>query len=461
MLADRWRGYGADHEIGLLTMPRAARTIRFPLSSSSVISRQLAGLEVAMRLTDDVTPFNVVAVLQITGTLPAAALRAALDEWQRRHPLLRTRIVPAGKGYCFHFDVTNPIPLEVVDPAAAGSWIAAAQDALHRRFELTAGPLARCQFLRSESGGELILTMHHTIVDAASATHGIGELLSLCAGQTPDAGADTALEGQRPAADLFPAEYKGLRFVRAVAGFMRRQLADELTFQWNSRGVRKPPIAATGRCCILPMRFSPALTAAVIQASRTQRVTLNAILSAGLMAAVQRRLYPSKRAPLRHIIFADLRPRLTTPVPGSVMGCLLTMFRFTVNVDPDAGFWPLARDLQQSTQLAAQRGERYLSYAMSPGLMKMILGLKAFRMGATALSYSGPTTLPVHYGSFEVTGLHAFAANMTLGPEYSALVRLFRGELWWDILYLDSDMDAAGAEAIAREMQTILEEATC
>jgi hypothetical protein len=60
-----------------------------------------------------------------------------------------------------------------------------------------------------------------------------------------------------------------------------------------------------------------------------------------------------------------------------------------------------------------------------------------------------------------VTGLHAFAANMTLGPEYSALVRLFRGELWWDILYLDSDMDAAGAQAIAREMQEILEGATC
>ena len=50
---------------------------------------------------------------------------------------------------------------------------------------------------------------------------------------------------------------------------------------------------------------------------------------------------------------------------------------------------------------------------------------------------------------------------MTLGPEYSGLVRLFRGELWWDILYLDSDMDAAGAQLIADDMQTILEEATC
>lgn len=432
-------------------------------------SRKLAGLEYAMRLTDNVTPFNVVAVLQITGDLPVTKLRAALDEWQRRHPLLRARIVPDGKSYSFHFDVQGPIPLDVSPPSGADGWIAAAQDELHTRFELTAGPLVRCRYLPGESGADLIITVHHTIIDAASATHVFGELLSLCAGPSTGLGAgqtagdasETAQEGQQPAAALFPREFTGLRFVRAAAAFMGRQMADEITFQWRSRGVRKPPIAATGRCCILPIRFSPALTASLIQASRRQRVTLNAILSAGLMAAVQRRLYPSKRAPLRHIIFADLRPRLRTPVPDSVLGCLLTMFRFTVNVERDGGFWPLARDIQQSTQRAAQSGERYLSYAMSPGMMKMILGTKAFRMGATALSYSGPTTLPLNYESFEVTGLHAFAANMTLGPEYSALVRLFRGELWWDILYLDSDMDAAGAQAIAREMQAILEGATC
>ena len=427
--------------------------------------RKLAGLEYAMRLTDDVTPFNVVAVLQIAGDLPEAKLRPALDEWQRRHPLLRTRIVPAGRDYFFHFDVTRPVPLEVSHPSGPESWMAAAQDALHLRFELTAGPLVRCRYLLGESGGDLIITVHHTIIDAASATHVFGELLALCAssstGLAPYMAAETAQEGQRPAAALFPVDFTGLRFVRAAAAFMGRQIVDEITFQWRSLGVRKPPIAASGRCCILPIRFSPALTASLIQASRRQRVTLNAILSAGLMAAVQRVLYPSKRAPLRHIIFADLRPRLRVPVPDSVLGCLVTMFRFTVNVERDGGFWPLARAIQQSTQRAAQSGERYLSYAMSPGMMKMILGTKAFRMGATALSYSGPTALPVNYGSFEVTGLHAFAANMTLGPEYSALVRLFRGELWWDILYLDSDMDAAGAQAIAAEMQAILEKATC
>ena len=425
------------------------------------VSRQLAGLEHAMRLTDDVTPFNVVSVLRLDGALSVPALRAALDALQRRHPLLQSRILPVGKKYCFHFDAAGPIPLEVGERPGPEGWIAAAEEELHRPLNLTAGPLARCRYLPRQSGGDLIVTIHHTIVDAASAPHLFGELLSLCAGQPLGDAGDTAQEGRLSASALFPAAYTGVRFAGAAAAFMGRQMADEMLFQWRSRGVRKAPIAATGHCRLLPLRFPAGLTSALIQASRRERVTLNAILSAGLMAAVQRRLYPSARAPLRHIIFADLRSRLRTAVPDSVLGCFLSMFRFTVMVEREGGFWPLARDIQESTLRAARSGERYLSYALSPGMMKMILGLKAFRMGATALSYSGPTNIPVSYGSFELTGLHAFATNFTLGPEYSALVRLFRGELWWDILYLDSDMDAAGALAIAREMQVILEEATC
>jgi hypothetical protein len=429
--------------------------------SVGAASRKLAGLEHAMRLSDDEAPFNVVAVLQLAGDLSVPRLRAALDELQHRHPLLRTRILPAGKDFFFHFDVASPIPLEVGEQAGPESWIAAAQDALHRPFDLTAGPLLRCLYMRGQSGGDLILTVHHTIIDGTSALHLFAELLSLCAGgATVDAG-ETTEEGALSARALFPSSFTGLHMARAVAAFMGRQMADEMKFRWRSRGVRKAPIAATGHCRILPIRFPGALTAALIQASHRRRITLNAILGAGMMAAVQRRLYPSPRVPLRHITFADLRPRLRSPVPEGVLGCFLSMLRYTVVVEREGDFWALARDIQESTLRAARLGERYLNHAMSPGMFKMLFGLRAFRMGATTLSYFGPVHLPTSYGSFEVTGLHAFVANFTVGPEYSALVRLFRGELWWDIMYLDSDMDAAGAQEIAREMQAILEGAIC
>lgn len=45
---------------------------------------------------------------------------------------------------------------------------------------------------------------------------------------------------------------------------------------------------------------------------------------------------------------------------------------------------------------------------------------------------------------------------MVLGPVYTAQVRIFSGQLWWDIVYLDSDMDEEMASKVAQEIREIL-----
>ncbi len=450
---------------GLPRRPTLAVRSHSPTSQSRTharASRALVGLEHAMRLTDEVTPFNVVSVLRLEGALSPASLRAALDELQRRHPFLRARIVPAGRTFLFHFDGTTPIPLEVGErPAGTDGWVAAAEEELHRPFDHTVGPPARCRYLAGPSGGDLIVTCPHVIIDATAGPRLFAELLALAAGEAPPDPGLTAEEGRLPPPALFPEAFHGVRLAPAVAGFVGRQMADEMRFRWRSRGVRAAPIAGTGGCHILPLRWPAPLAEAIVRASRRERVTLNAILSAGMLAAVERRLYRSPRTPLRHIVFADLRPRLRAAVPESMLGCFLTMFRFTIVVERERGFWALARDVQDATRRSAHGGERYLAFLMAPRMMKVILGLRRFRMSATALSYNGAPGLPTRYGALELTELHAFPTNFTLGPEYSAVARLFRGELHWDILYLDSDMDEAGARAIADDMRAIVEEATC
>jgi len=428
---------------------------------SAATSRKLAGTEHALRFIDDVAPFNVVAVLLIEGDLPTGKLRSALDEVQRRHPLLHARILSEGNAYSFHFGEVGPVPLEVREAPPAGEWLAAAEAELHRRFNLASGPLMRCSYLSAPSGGYLLLTLHHSIVDGASGLYLVNELLALCAAGAPVHAAAASHANSPAAADLYPDQYTGKGLARGLAAFMARQVADEAKFRWRSRGVRKAPIAAAGRCRLLPVHIPARLTSALLQVSRRERITLNAILSAGLMSAVQRRLYPSPRVPLRHIIFTDLRPHLRRSVPASELGCYISMFRFTAIVEQNGSFWTLARDIQEKTLRAARSGERYLAHAMSPKMMEAISNLRAFRMAATALSYTGALEMPASHGTFTVTGLHAFTTNFSLGPEYSALVHLFRGELWCDILYLDCDMDPAGARRIADEMQAILESVAC
>ena len=415
-----------------------------------------------MRITDEAAPFSVISVFRLKGSLPVPVLRTALDELRRRHPLLRACIVPEGKAHAYQFDAAGPIPLEVSERAGADHWISVAEEELGRRIDFSAGPLIRCRYLVDADGGDLIVAIPHNILDATSAAPLFRELLGLCAGQSLTDAADIALEGRTPAPALYPKGFTGAGLALAAAGQMGRQMVDELQFRWNSRGVRPAPILPieSGHCRILPLKFPAPLTAALIQASRQRRITLNSMLSAAMLSAVQRQLYPSPRVPLRHIIFSDLRSRLSRSVPDNMLGCFLTMFRLTVMVEQDGAFWDLARQVQEKTVRAAHSGERFVAYSMAPGMMKMIFRMKAFRMGATAVSYAGALEMGVSGGPFEVTGVHAFAANMTLGPEYSGLARLFRGELYWDLLYLDSDMDAAGAGAIAGQIRTILESAT-
>ena len=88
--------------------------------------------------------------------------------------------------------------------------------------------------------------------------------------------------------------------------------------------------------------------------------------------------------------------------------------------------------------------------------MTMLLR-QSTRMGTTALNYAGAPHLEVGDNApFSVRGLHAFVTNFPRGPEYTAQSRIFEGRLWWDIVYLDSDMDRGEAQAIAEEMRDLI-----
>jgi hypothetical protein len=205
------------------------------------------------------------------------------------------------------------------------------------------------------------------------------------------------------------------------------------------------------------MRLSKPLTDALIRATRRERITINSILTAGLMLATKRHLYPSLDTPFRNITFADLRPYLSTPVSDHILGCYMGMCRFTIQMQDRADFWRLAREVHDAVYRSNRRGERFLTNALSPGMMKMIIGTKAMRMATTAISYAGPISVGEEKGPIRICGLHAFTTNMTIGPEYSALARLFKGEIWLDCLYIDSDMDIEKARHIADEIRLILE----
>jgi hypothetical protein len=121
--------------------------------------------------------------------------------------------------------------------------------------------------------------------------------------------------------------------------------------------------------------------------------------------------------------------------------------------------WELAREVGDINYFSLKRGDKFCVNLLSYQMMRMLFRFKSFRMANTAMSFTGPVMVEKKYGKIEVRDIHGFASNFVVGPEYSVLVRLFEDHIYWDFLYLDSDMDHEQAEVIADEIHTILESA--
>ena len=423
--------------------------------------RTLGTFETAATLTNERYPFVVVVVVRLAAALSSERLRRGLEILQRRHPPLAVRIVEHGGRFRYEPEGTPPIPLRVVERAGEEHWREVTARELDARIDAATGPLMRCTLLSpsdpsEDTPAEILLSFHHAIMDAASGTALVGELLGLC---SPADGPSEPLAEEAPALppveDLFPASYRGARGAVRSVGFLARQMADEAVYRLRTRGARPAPAAESAGCRILPVRLSREETSALVHATRHRRVTLNAALGAAFLLAVHRRL-PEAAAngarprPMRYMTFADLRPYLKPPVGADALGGYLAMMRYTMRVDGGAegsaeAFWGLARRITDQVAAGSRRGDKLWSVLFSEKVMRMMLGQRTERMAHTAVSYSGVTRLD----AAGVRGLHAFVSNLPVGPEYTALVRMFEGEMLLDVLYLDTDMDQARARAVA------------
>lgn len=427
--------------------------------------RELGTFETAATLTNERHAFVVVVVVRLAAAKSPERLRYALDALQRRHPPLAVRIVEHGGCFRYEPEGTPRIPLRVVERAGEEHWREVTERELDARIDAVRGPLARCTFLAppeplGDTPAEILLSFHHAIVDAASGTALVGELLRLCG--PADGPVEPAVDeapSLPPVEDLFPPAYRGIRGALRSVGFLARQMADEAVYRLRTRRARPAPAAAPAGCRILPVRLPREETSALVRATRRRRVTLNAALGAAFLLAVHRHL-PEAAAdrehsrPMRYMTFADLRPYLKPPVGNDALGGYLAMMRYTTRVEGKSGesgrdsaepFWGLARRITDQVAAGSRRGDKLWSVLFSEKVMRMMLGQRAERMAHTAVSYSGVTRLDAE----GVRELHAFVSNIPVGPEYTALARMFGGELLLDVLYLDTDMDPARARTVA------------
>lgn len=440
------------------------------------LGRPLGTFERAQWLSDGYAPLNAVAVLALTAGPSPEVLARSLALLQERHPLLSARIVEDRGGPRFEAGGAPPPALEILERTGDGDWTGVVEREVNRRVDAGQGPPLRCTYLAAREGrgrSEVVLTFHHAFMDGASGLHLLRELLTLCGEATAgSAGSSTVVPALSrlqstgetaaapvlppPAEDRFPAANRGLSGLARFAAFLARQGAAEAAYRFSRHGRRRPAARASrGRVFSWDLPEEP--THALVRRCRRERVTVASALHAALLQAVDRRLHGGSGPRMRFLTFADLRPYLRPPVPPERLGSYFSMLGFTLR--PAGDFWSLAHRLHQRVHTATRRGEKFLAARAAVHMLRPTFRLGCLRMGDTALSYTGPVPPFPRSGEIEVLGLRTFVSNFNLGPEYTAQVRLWQRRLQWDVLYLDGDMDRAGAEAVAEEIRGILEAA--
>jgi hypothetical protein len=422
------------------------------------MKRELGSFERALVITDQRAPFHIVNVLRLENAPPPHIVRQALKVLQNHHPFLSSRLINEQGKYYLASLIEPGLPFHFLPRWNNDHWAQVAEAELGRRMDVSIGPLFRCTYLFDSSGrGDIVFSFSHSIVDAASVSQLMSELLTTCASFMDQRTVSVyELPPAPPVESRFPSAYQGLRLTLNMLGYATRQFADEFFYRLRTHGKRIPILhqnLTRGR--ILSIQLSEDLIESFAARARSEGVTLNSALNAAMMLAVNRNLYTGQQVPMRTFTFADLRPYVQPPLGNEELACYFSMLRHTVSVSGGMDFWELARGLHKKLYSSFEAGDKFIAAVMAEPQMKVVTRLKAFRMAATALNYNGVVPVQPNYEKIKVTGLHGFVSAYDLGPEFSGQAQIFNGQLVWDFTYLDADISQEEAKGIVEEIKSI------
>lgn len=418
--------------------------------------RKLGVFEKAMVIANNHAPFNIVCVLKMENAPAPKKAREALFTLQHRHPLLRARISFEEVEPNFQPIFSDQLEFQVIEDAGPEKWRKIATREMDTGFSQTSGPLFRAAYIHQERRAELILNIHHGIVDAVSVMNLLVEFLELCSGTAHDMYNLKAIPAME---ENFPPAKKGLNGVSAATSYLLSQIQEMSRYLWQTRHQRKPPVRLGGSSHILTMTLPMEQVEELNYFGRKNRVTLNSTLNAAQLLAVNRVLYNAQPTTMRTYAFADMRPFTEPPTAPIHLGNFISMLGYTIKLEDHESFWTLTQDLHEKIYNSLKNGNKFGAILMSEMLLKTMTGLKTMRFGAAALNYNAEIPLKKQYGEIIVKGLHGFVSAYDLGPEFASQARLFDNKLWWDFCYLDTDMDAVTAQKILDEIKTILHQA--
>jgi amino acid adenylation domain-containing protein len=269
------------------------------LTASRAHSLPLSFAQERLWFLDQLAPeqavYNVSVWTQFRGSLQLEALERSLNDFVRRHEVLRTT-----------FPMQAGIPRQVIAPELAlrlshvdvsalpeskryHEWHRLAQAEAWRPFDLAHGPLLRVQLIYLQPHDHvLVLTMHHIISDGWSVEILRRELVAFY---------EAHLTGGRHSLSALPIQYADYAVWQRE--WLQGVVLDEQLAYWKQRLAGCPPSlelpldhprppVQTYRGATVRRTFSAGLTGNLRTLAQSGGLTLHMVLLAGFMALLQR-----------------------------------------------------------------------------------------------------------------------------------------------------------------------------
>lgn len=332
---------------------------------------------------------HVVVAAEVEGVAAPKEWRAAFDELQRRHPLLRVCVSATASGVPFFQLEDKPIPLCQVNDASwtadgiAAAWLdAALTRELSEPIETGAAPLMRAVIASGTQRSVLILSCSHVVCDGIALSYCIRDLLQ-------------TLNGKR------------LELLRMPPSL--NQLLGEAQPSLIKTSLDVVETSRRGTSVVQRLKLSRELTGHIVQRARDERTTMQGALFSALLTSGLATLPHWRYKPIEMVSPVDLRGRFG--IKGEC-GWFTTNAKAAIEHNGEREFWDVARDVMlrlnvQGALESVRESTRNMSELLGNGLdvARAVELRQTVLQRDLTLSNLGPLRFAPTEGRFQLTGL--------------------------------------------------------
>lgn len=297
----------------------------------SPVLRELSSVEWLHWLMDQNHCNHFPIAAEVHGQTTVWMWRDALDDLQRRHPLLNVCLrMQKNSKPVFYRTGPHKIPLAILKRASPLQWQTVFEKEMATPFDTREAPLMRAVLLQGDDRSEIILTTHHSIADGMAAVFVIRDLL-------------LAMSGEKLVPLPTPPSEDDL-LARILRTLPPPVSTDEAHAVPMSRPTAfRPKDGASPR--VTGLRLSHEQTSLLVKSARREQTTVHAALSAALVLTGQKTLPSWKEHGVRVLSPISLRKMLNVEDD-----CVIVMTAGNVSFDrpSDINFWDLARWAKQA-----------------------------------------------------------------------------------------------------------------